>query len=95
MSDEPKHIGPIIKRLIKAYRLRGNLLEQDVTKCWEEIMGKSLIKETESVMLNNGVLRVKLRSSVLRQELSYSREELVSKINQMLGEEHIKDLILS
>ena len=95
MSEDPQHIGPIIKRLIKAYRLRGNLLEQDVSKCWEEIMGKSLIKETESINLHNGVLRVKVRSSVLRQELSYSKDLLITKINGMLGDEHIKNLILT
>lgn len=83
-----------INQLIESYQLRGKLTETQLNDSWEEIMGKVIAKYTRSLQLNNGRLVVKLSSSVLRQELTYKKSEMVERLNERLGGELVKDIIL-
>ena len=83
-----------INKLIKRYQLQGKLTETQLNDSWEEIMGKPIAKYTRSLQLNNGRLVVKLSSSVLRQELSYGKNQLIERLNEHFGEAVIKDIVL-
>ncbi len=83
-----------IDKLIKSYQLQGKLTETQLNDSWEEIMGKPIAKYTRSLQLNNGRLVVKLSSSVLRQELSYGKDQLIERLNEHFGEAVIKDIVL-
>lgn len=83
-----------INQLIESYQLRGKLTETQLNDSWEQIMGKVIAKYTRSLQLNNGRLVVKLSSSVLRQELTYKKSEMVERLNERLGGELVKDIIL-
>lgn len=83
-----------INKLIKRYQLQGKLTETQLNDSWEEIMGKPIAKYTRSLQLNNGRLVVKLSSSVLRQELSYGKDQLIERLNEHFGEAVIKDIVL-
>lgn len=83
-----------INKLIKSYQLQGKLTETQLNDSWEEIMGKPIAKYTRSLQLNNGRLVVKLSSSVLRQELSYGKNQLIERLNEHFGEAVIKDIVL-
>jgi hypothetical protein len=47
------------------------------------------------VYYKRGVLYVKLKSSVLKEELTFEKEKVIKLINKELGKEYIKDLNLS
>ena len=83
-----------INKLIESYQLRGKLTETQLNESWEQLMGKVIAKYTRSLQLNNGRLVVKLSSSVLRQELSYNKSQMIERLNEHFGEEVIKDLVL-
>jgi hypothetical protein len=83
-----------INKLIKSYQLQGKLTETQLNDSWEEIMGKPIAKYTRSLQLNNGRLVVKLSSSVLRQELSYGKNQLIERLNEHFGEAVIRDIVL-
>jgi hypothetical protein len=83
-----------INKLIKHYQLQGKLTETQLNDSWEEIMGKPIAKYTRSLQLNNGRLVVKLSSSVLRQELSYGKNQLIERLNEHFGEAVIRDIVL-
>lgn len=83
-----------INKLIKTYQLQGKLTETQLNDSWEEIMGKPIAKYTRSLQLNNGRLVVKLSSSVLRQELSYGKNQLIERLNEHFGEAVIRDIVL-
>jgi hypothetical protein len=46
------------------------------------------------VELKNNTLYVKLTSPVLREELMYGREKIITMINVELGKEVVKSLVL-
>ena len=63
-------IGDIIKKLMKNPKLAGKLDELDALQVWEEIIGKQICKYVADQKIYKGTLYVKLKSAVVRNELS-------------------------
>ena len=91
---EEKPIGEVIKKLLKVYRMRGKLLEYDVQKAWEQVLGNSIASQTEKVSFREGVLYVKVYSPALKEELRFSVDKLMLHMNQTLGETLIRKVVL-
>ena len=95
MSDKNrKHISEIITLYLKQFRLDGKLKEVQLTNDWEKLFGKTINRYTRSMKLSSGVLYVYLSSSVVRQELHFSREDMKKSINEHFGEELVRDIVL-
>ena len=88
-------IGEALMDFLRENQLEQPLLERRAVALWAELMGSTVANLTRSVDIEKGVLKVKLSSSALRQQLFECRFELVKKFNQALGAEVIKDVRLS
>ena len=58
------------------------------------MMGHGVNNYTTNVQLKGTTLYVQLSSSVLREELSYGNQKIISMLNESLGKELIKKLVL-
>jgi hypothetical protein len=58
-------------------------------------MGKNIQKYTYKVVYKKGVLYVRLKSSVLKEELTFEKTKVIKLLNQELGKEYVTDLIIS
>ena len=87
-------IGDIIKKLMKNPKLAGKLDELDALQAWEEIIGKQICKYVADQKIYKGTLYVKLKSAVVRNELSYKKSELISQINNRLGKKLLTNIVL-
>lgn len=65
-----------------------------VTHLWGALLGASVKNRTTSLYFRNGILQVKLDSSVLRNELSFAKENIKEKMNKELGEELVLEIIM-
>lgn len=92
--DDFLPIDEILKEFIKENNLTKGINKLSVEKIWPVLMGSGVANYTESVTLKNKTLVVKLRSSVLREELSYGKEKIVKMINEHLGENLIDQIKL-
>lgn len=84
----------IIESFIKEMKLEQKLKEADIVSCWEEIVGKTVAKNTRSIYIKNKVLFVHLNSSVIRHELSMLKTSLIEAVNKRSGEQLISDIVL-
>lgn len=91
-ASNQQSLKEVINELINAYRLREGLNEVRINEQWERIMGKMIAGKTDSLVLNKSVLTIRLNSSVLRQELTYKREEILKALNEALEWDAIKDI---
>ena len=57
-------------------------------------MKNGVANYTTDINLKNGTLYVKLKSSVLREELSYGKEKIVKLLNEKLKKNLIKKIVL-
>lgn len=84
----------VIDDLLDAYKLRGRFNQKKVIASWERIMGKTIANRTDAVFFKEHKLIIKLNSSVLREELSYSKNKIIQLINEDMGEEVVKEVVL-
>jgi len=93
-GNNTRYVGDIIRKLMKNPKLAEKMDELDTLDVWKELIGKNLQKFVVGAKMYKGNLHVKLSSSVLRNELNYKKSELKEQINQKLGKEIVKEIIL-
>ena len=93
-KSNQQSIRAVIKRLLKNQKLEGRLKELDVLNNCEEVLGKNLMKYISNLSFRDGILVIKIRSAVVRNELSYQKNEILKKINQKTAKEIVKEIIL-
>ncbi|MBC8307778.1 MAG: DciA family protein [Flavobacteriaceae bacterium] len=87
-------IDSLIKFFIKKNNLENGLENVKIKDLWHEIMKNGVANYTTDVNLKNGTLYIKLKSSVLREELSYGKEKIVKLLNEKLKKDLIKKIVL-
>ena len=87
-------VGDILNQIIKTNKLESGLDQVSVVDAWKNLMGNGVNNYTRSVALRNNVLYVELTSAVLREELSYGKDKIIKIINEELGKEVVKDVVL-
>ena len=87
-------IGDVLKQFIEKNKLQAGMDKIDVQDAWKSLMGNGVNSYTKEVVLKGSTLYVALTSAVLREELSYGKQKIIKMINEELGKEVIKDIIL-
>ncbi|MAW30579.1 MAG: hypothetical protein CMD15_01540 [Flavobacteriales bacterium] len=87
-------IGEIIKKLTAKSNIKDKLDKLDILDYWHDTIGKNLTKYIVNEYIKNDVLYVKLKSSVVRNELSYNKSKIIEKVNSIAGKKVIKDIFL-
>ena len=92
---ELKNISKIIEDVFSQKHFRIGIDNIKVQDAWVKTMGKNIQKYTYKVYYQKGILYVKLKSSVLKEELTFEKVKIIKLINNELGKEYIKDVELS
>lgn len=75
--------------------LDKGLNQIEVKRAWSDQMGPAIEKYTTKIYLDKQTLFVRLSSAVLREELSYGKSQIIKNLNESMGKELIKKIILS
>lgn len=87
-------IGDVLKQFIETNKLQSGMDKISVEDAWKSLMGNGVNSYTREVVLKGTTLYVSLTSAVLREELSYGKQKIIKMINDELGKEVIKEVIL-
>ena len=77
MKKNENTIGELIHIFSQKKKIKSGLLRKQVESAWEELMGQYISNETEAIKLDQGVLTLRITSASLRQELHYSRDQIM------------------
>ena len=94
-QNEFHSIQDLMKDVIKENKLTKGMHQITVKDAWAKLMGQGVVSYTDKVELNGKTLFVSLKSSVLREELSYGKVKIIKMMNDEIGEKLISKLILS
>lgn len=83
-----------LQEFIKANKLEKGMDRVNVKEAWVSLMGNGVNNYTTAVELRNQTLFVSLSSSVLREELSHGKSRIIVMLNEELGKELVKKLVL-
>lgn len=94
-QSEVNPINDLMKHFIKANNLEKGFQKINIEEEWTKLMGPGVKSYTEKITLKGGVLIVKISSTSLRTELSYGKEKIQSMMNDAMGENIIKKVVLA
>jgi len=86
-------LSDVIKAFVKEKNFQKKFDEIDVVSSWEKILGKTVNSYTEKVNLYNGVLFVKMKSPVVKNELMMMKEDIKRRLNEESGSEAVKKIV--
>lgn len=91
-NDEP--IGNVVLRMLKAYGIQDKYFEARAKQLWFETMGPTIGGYTQNIYVKNRKLFITISSSSLRQEISFSKEKIKNFINDGIGHDFIKAVMI-
>ncbi len=97
MSNKPEKerlqkIDEILADFRNSKALQKGFMKLEVAAVWKQVMGANVAALTEQVSLQGDVLRVKLQSSLLREELRFGTAKIVSEMNATLGAAVVREI---
>ncbi|MGA1225718.1 MAG: DUF721 domain-containing protein [Tamlana sp.] len=93
-NNEHISISDALKEFVETNKLEKGLNKVNVADAWAKLMGNGVNNYTTSVNLERDTLYIQLSSSVLREELSYGKQKIITMLNEEIGKEIIKNLVL-
>ncbi|MCB9307788.1 MAG: DUF721 domain-containing protein [Lewinellaceae bacterium] len=80
--------------MLQEFRLKPHLDETRIKMLWEKLMGKTIATYTSGITVRKQVLYLTILSGPLKHELSYAKDKIKSLLNEEMGEEYIKDVVI-
>ncbi len=93
-NNEFSSIKDIMQDVLQENKLQKGMDLVAIKEAWVEVMGKGVNSYTKDIQYKNGMLIVKLTSSVLREELSYGKDKIMHLLNENLHKTLIKSVRL-
>ncbi len=87
-------LDEVLKLMVRQNRWDEKLDRVKIREVWVSAMGETVNKYTKHVTLRKNTLVVLIDSAPLKQELSYGKEKIKKIMNEALGKELIKEVIL-
>jgi len=87
-------LTPLLEQFKRKYKLNTKLDAVELEELWHKELGKGVSNYTDKIEFKRNTLYVWLKSSVIREELSYGKTQIVKMLNKRLGKEAIKKIVL-
>lgn len=87
-------MGELLEEFFKRPYVAAKVAEGKLPDTWRAIVGDRAADLTTELRLDNRILYVRIRSSVLRSELFYQREALCAEINRRSGIRFVNAVII-
>ncbi|MFA6770468.1 MAG: DUF721 domain-containing protein [Bacteroidales bacterium] len=87
-------IGDIFKEYLKDSGLDQGVLRMRVFEAWDSVVGKKLMEYTLDKYFKDGRLICRLSSSIARNQIFMNRIIVIERMNEKLGAQVVKQLIL-
>ena len=73
-------------------KLKPAFEKGNISNLWQECVGSTIGENTTIKNFKNGVLTIKTKTSVWRNELLFQKTDIIKKINLKLDKNKIKDI---
>lgn len=88
------HIGDALKGFLNKSNLRNGVRAVQIETVWENIMGKTIARYTEKIQIVNHTLFVQTSVGPLKQEIVYQKNKIIERVNEVFGEQVIRDVVV-
>ncbi len=87
-------LGDAIQQFLNKSKIKTSIQAIQIEDAWEQIMGKTIAKYTESIKIQGHTLFIKTPVAPLKQELLYQKENIIKRVNEWLGQNQISEVVI-
>jgi predicted nucleic acid-binding Zn ribbon protein len=88
-------LGEAIKEFLSKSKLKSYVQALQIEEVWEQIMGKTIAKYTDKIVIQGDKLIITTYVAPLKQELVYQKETIILRVNEALGEKVVKEVVIN
>ena len=90
----PQPLTNLLAQELQGLGLAERLREADIWRLWPDVVGQAVASRAQPLRIINGTLTVAVSSGPWMQELTFLKEMMKEKLNERLGSEVVKAIIL-
>ena len=83
-----------IQEFLNKSRIKGEIQALQIEDVWAEIMGKTVARYTDKLQIIGDKLIITTNVAPLRYELIYQKEKIKLRVNEALGKNIIKEIVV-
>jgi len=87
-----QRIDEILARALKKRQVPFRQEDRQLREVWAKAVGPQIASQSRPDYLRREILLVKVANSVWMQQLHFLKEEIIGKVNTVLGKESVKDI---
>jgi hypothetical protein len=87
-------ISDAIQQFLNQSRIKGSIQALQIEDAWEQIMGKTIARYTESIKIIDKTLFITTSVAPLKQELIFRKVKIIQRVNEALGQNVISEVIV-
>lgn len=93
-EGKTKKIDELVDQVLRQMGLEQKFKEHEICEVWPEVVGQMISSRTKSLNVVDGKLFVTFTSGVVRNEIMMVREGLIKALNDRVGSEVVKEMII-
>ena len=93
-NNKLKSIKSILDSFVEQDNLVDGFFNIKIKNAWEKAVEKKIIDYTKEIYVKGNILFISVSNPILKQEILYSRQKVINLINEDLGKELIKKIVL-
>ena len=87
-------LGDAIQQFLNKSRIKGDIQAMQIEDVWEQIMGKTIARYTDKLQIFGDKLIITTHVAPLKQELIYQKEKIIQRVNELLGQNVIREVVI-
>lgn len=87
-------IQEAIQAFLTGSRIEGNMRALQITDVWADLMGPLIAGYTDRIQILGDKLFIYTQVAPLRQELTFQRDSICKRVNEALGQEIIREVVI-
>lgn len=87
-------LGDALKAFLDKSKLKNGIRAVQIEEVWEKVMGKTIAKYTDKIEIINDKLFIYSSVGPLKNELQYQKQQIIQRVNEMMGEKVIADVVI-
>jgi hypothetical protein len=83
-----------LQQFLQKSRLKEGIRSLQIEEIWEEVMGKTIARYTDKIQVVQHTLFIHTSVAPLRNELVYQKNAIRDRVNEALGEQVIREVVV-
>jgi hypothetical protein len=83
-----------MNQFLRGSKLRSGIQSVRIEAIWENIMGKTIAKYTDKIQVMGSTLFIESAVAPLKNELLYQKDLIIQRVNEAMGENLIKEVVI-